>query len=173
MRKILQLGFAALALAAPLRAQFDEYKVKAAFLYNFARFVEWPAHAFKGPEDPLAICILGPDPFHGTLAQAVQGKTVEGRPFEVHQVSSDDACTCHILFVAASGRKRLAASVDSLRGVGVLTIGESPGFAQEGGIINLKLESGKVRFEVNVEAAERAQLRISSKLLSLAEIVKR
>ena len=152
----------------------DEYKVKAAFIYNFAKFLVWPAKVFNGPADPVSICILGDDPFHGALEQATSGKSVEGRGFSVRHLSNTDSgSNCQILFVSASGRKRFHALAENLKSGSVLSIGESPGFAAEGGILNFKVESGRVRFEINVQAAEQQQLQISSKLLSLAEIVKR
>ncbi len=151
----------------------DEYQVKAAFIYNFSKFVVWPARVFNSPADPVSICILGNDPFHGALEQATSGKSVEGRGFSVrHLAETDSGCNCRILFVHTSGLKRFRSLAENLKSSGVLTIGENPGFAVEGGIINFKLEGGRVRFEINVEAAEQRQLHISSKLLSLAEIVK-
>ena len=152
----------------------DEYQVKAAFLLNFAKFVVWPPRTGKVPADRFLICILGDDPFHGALEQETGGKKLDGRELEVRQVSDAGAAgNCHILFVSASGRKRFRASVERVRNSGVLTIGDSPGFAAEGAVIDFKFEGGKIRFEVNLEAADLEQLRISSKLLSLAEIVKK
>lgn len=151
----------------------DEYQVKAAFLYNFAKFVEWPPQAFKTPADPISICILGANPFGNALEQAVKGKAVEGRSFTVRQISDLNPCHCHILFVTASERKHFRSKLGSLKASGVLTVGDSQGFAADGGIINLKLEDAKVRFEINVDAAVEEQLRISSKLLGLAQIVRR
>ena len=160
-----------LALLGVARDEPDEYQVKAAFIYNFAKFVTWPAQAFKGPADPLAICVVGEDPFHGALEEAVRGKTIDGRPLAVKAIDKvESGCTCQILFVSHSGAKR---SLVEMFPNGVLIIGESPGFAAKGGgVINFKLQDGRVRFEINPEAADRQQLRISSKLLSLAEIVK-
>lgn len=169
---------ALLAAVTPLTgtspAPVDEYEVKAAFIYNFAKFVAWPARAFKSPADPVAICILGDDPFNGALERAVSGKTVEGRAFTVQQFRETDMeCDCQVLFVSSSGRKRFQSVAAGLKAAGVLIIGESMGFATEGGVINFKIESGKVRFEINVDAAEQQQLHISSKLLSLAQVVKK
>jgi hypothetical protein len=151
----------------------DEYQVKAAFLYNFAKFVEWPAHALKSSDDPLVICVIGRSPFGSLLEQAVSGKQIEGRPLVVREISeAHDALACQILFVAAGEKKRVPAILDQLKSGHVLTVGDIQNFAAAGGMINFKLEAGRVRIEVNVEAAERANLRISSKLLSLATIVK-
>ncbi len=157
-----------------LLGQIDEYQVKAFFLYNFAKYVDWPSHRFNSAADPLVICILGQNPFGGGLEQAVHGKAVEGRTVVVHQISDlHPQCDCHILFVGASERKRFRSSSALIRGSGVLTVGESEGFASDGGVINFKVEEGKVRFEINLDAAGQEQLHISSKLLSLARIVKK
>jgi hypothetical protein len=151
----------------------DEYRVKAAFLYNFAKFVEWPALTDKTGKNPLRICVLGQDPFGSVLGDTVNGKTVLGRPFLVTNVPNvSQAATCQILFISASEQKRIRSIIVQLRTPGVLTVGETEGFANQGGIVNFKLESGRVRLEINVEAAEQAKLRISSKVLSLAQIVK-
>jgi hypothetical protein len=151
----------------------DEYQVKAAFLYNFAKFVEWPAASFKGPNDPIAICVFGQSPVKGTLEQAVSGKTIGSRAFIVRQVSEVQAASsCHILFLSSSERKRLRSTLGEIKDGRILTVGETEGFAAEGGIVNFKLDDGKVRIQINVEAAEQAKLQISSKLLSLAQIVR-
>lgn len=163
----------AILAAAASAWQIDEYQVKAAFLYNFARFVEWPASAFEKPDDPVRICILGENPFGSALEQAISGKVVEGRRFIVRQVSNNEPVgRCQVLFVNSSERKRFRSLAAGLKGRGILTVGESSGFASDGGIINFKLEAGRVRFEINPDAAEQERLRISSKLLSLAQIVR-
>src|ERR1039457_211759 len=157
-----------------LRGQVDEYQVKAFFLYNFARYVEWPPESFKGVHDPIAICILGKNPFGGALEQAVAGKVLGARPFAVRQISDFPLdSSCHILFINSSERKRFRSMAGRLKGCAVLSVGETPGFTADGGVINFKLEDGKVRFEIDVEAAGREHLRISSKLLSLAQIAKK
>jgi hypothetical protein len=157
-----------------LRGQINEYQVKAFFLYNFARYVEWPSQSFKAVNDPIVICILGQNPFGSALDQAITGKVVEGRPFVVRRISDiQPGSNCHILFVNSSERKRFRSMAESLKGSGVLTVGETPGFTADGGVINFKLEDGKVRFEIDVDAAGRENLHISSKLLSLAQIAKK
>jgi len=166
----------AIALAALLPAlaggqATGEYQVKAACLFNFAKFVEWPAQTFKSPADSMSICILGPNPFGRSLDDAVDGKTIDGRKFVVRQVAEiEQAGGCQILFIALRPKKRAPGAPPAM--AGVLTVGESDGFAAGGGVIGFKLEGGRVRLEVNLEAAEQARLRISSKLLSLARIVK-
>jgi hypothetical protein len=157
-----------------LRGQIGEYQVKAFFLYNFARYVEWPSESFKTANDPIVICILGQNPFGSALDQAITGKLVEGRRFVVRQTADvPPSGNCHILFVNSSERKRFRSMAGRLKGSGVLSVGETQGFTADGGVINFKLEDGKVRFEIDVDAAGREHLRISSKLLSLAQIAKK
>jgi hypothetical protein len=172
-----RLNYAALIVTiflVPLCGQVDEYEVKSFFLYNFARYVEWPASSFKTSSDPIVICILGENPFGGALDRATAGKEVDGHPFAVRQLSAFPPDTvCHILFVSSSERKSFRSTVSGLKSAAVLTVGEFQTFTADGGIISFKLNEGKVRFEINVEAAERAHLHISSKLLNLAQIVKK
>ncbi len=163
-----------LVITAALLGQVNEYEVKAFFLYNITKYVEWPSQKFNSSDDPIAICILGQNPFGSALQQAIHGKVVEGRTLVVRQISDiQPLCKCHILFVNASERKRFRSTAGAVRGTGVLTVGETEGFVNDGGLINFKVEDGKVRFEVNVEAVGQEQLRISSKLLSLARIIKK
>ncbi|MEO8125549.1 MAG: YfiR family protein [Bryobacteraceae bacterium] len=164
------MGSTPVGLAA---GEIGEYEVKAAFLYNFARFVEWPATAFSGPRDPIVICILGDNPFGDSLSDAIRGKELAGRSFAVRRISELPLKSrCQILFVTSAGMKLLRPAAGTLKSAPILTVGETPGFGYEGGVINFKLEDGRIRFEINVEAAEQAHLNISSKLLSLAQIVK-
>jgi len=150
-----------------------EYQVKAAFLYNFAKFVEWPPQTFKAAKAPVRICILGENPFGSALGDAVGGKTVLGRPLVVSDVSSAvQGSDCQILFIGSSERKHLRAILAELRTTRVLTVGEMDGFASQGGIVNFRLIDGHVRLEINIEAAGQAGLRINSSVLSLATIVK-
>ncbi len=152
----------------------EEYRVKAAFLFNFAKFVDWPSQAFKTTRDPIAICVVGENLFGNAIEEAVNGKTVDGRGFLVRRLSNDQAATgCQILFISSSERSRFHAILGDLKTGGVLTVGEADNFAAEGGIINFKIEAGRVCLQVNVDAADQAKLHISSKLLSLAQIVKR
>ena len=163
-----------LTLVPVLFGQVDEYQVKAFFLYNFARYVQWPSQKFNAPADPIVICVLGQNPFGTDLEDAVRGKVVESRAVVVRHISDIyPQCHCHILFVSGPERKRFRSSLGAIKGSGILTVGETEGFANEDGVVNLKLEDGKVRFEINVRAAEEEQLRISSKLLNLARIVKK
>jgi hypothetical protein len=159
---------AALAAGGVWAQTIDEYQVKAAFLYNFAKFVDWPPEVFHGPADPISICLLGGNPFGRMLEEAVGGKSVGGRVFTVHQIDKiGQVAGCKVLYIAGS-RKRSPEETMA----GLLTVGEAEGFAASGGVIGFKLDGGKVRLEINVQAAEQRKLRISSKLLSLAQIVR-
>jgi hypothetical protein len=153
----------------------SEYLIKAGFIYNFAKLVEWPPTAFAQPDSPIVIGILGNDPFGATLDRIVADKKIDGRGFAVKRVkwSKDlrELKDCNILFVSSSEKDHVDSVVDGMKGLPILTIGDAPGFAKRGGIINFTLEDNKVRFEVNVEAAKHADLSISSRLLTLAKIV--
>ena len=157
------------SLARAQDAQPTEYEVKAAFLYNFARFIEWPADAFDGPQTPLVIGILGEDPFGSALDDIIARKTVRGRAVVVRRLHRDqDLRGCHLLFISASEKKRLPEILLSLRGSTVVTVSEIDRFIYSGGTINLLVENSRVRFEVNLDAAARARAKISAKLLALA-----
>lgn len=173
-RVLWALGAAVLFLGG-VRAQsptVGEYQVKAAFLYNFAKFVEWPPGSFADASSPLRICVLGQDPFGQELRRVTNEKIVNGHELQVTQlVDVQLARTCHILFIAASERAQLKRIFEGLRGADALTVGDSKGFAELGGIINFVMENNRVRFEVNHKAAEQAGLKISSKLLSVAKVV--
>ena len=149
-----------------------EYAVKAAFLYHFAQFVEWPEWAFKDAGTPLTYCTIGDDPFHGLLDAALQGKTVGARAVRVlHLKQPQEIPGCHILFLGAT-EKKLPPAVFSIAKINsILTVGESERFVQEGGMIGFLLEENKIRFEINLQPAQDAQLRISSRLLTLAKSV--
>jgi hypothetical protein len=166
---------AILMLLGSARAQSaaaGEYQVKAAFLYNFAKFVEWPPSAFRGATAPLQICILGRDPFGQGLRDIVSTKTVNGRKFEVdYLVDMQLARACHILFIASSEKARVKQILESMRGTVALTVSDTEGFAEQGGMIDFVLDNDRVVFEVNRNAAEQAGLKISSKLLSVARVV--
>jgi hypothetical protein len=175
-----RFAFAVLALLGPhcfVQAQApvaDEYPVKAAFLFNIAKFVEWPADSFKGADDAITICVLGQNPFGGALEDVVRNKTVANRPFIVRDISNaPQAGKCQIVFVSASERKRFRSILEDLKGRSILTVGEAEDFTANGGIVNFKLKDARVRIEIDIGAADRAKLHISSKLLSLAEISKK
>jgi hypothetical protein len=163
----------ALALAAgPLAAEADlEYPVKAAFLFNFTKFVDWPADAFAGEKSPLNLCVYGGDPFGKALDDLVANETVGGRPIAVRRVGRGaDLKACHVLFLSRAERERQAEVLADLRGAPVLTVGETDRFLADGGLVNFFLEANRVRFAVDLGAVERSRLKISSKLLRLARV---
>ncbi len=144
----------------------SEYAVKAAFLYNFAKFVEWPARTFAGAADPIVLCVLGENPFGTLLDDAVRDKTVNGRQISVHESKTLSAAAgCHIVFLASDS---LDESLSALANKSVLTVSDAESAVDRGAIIGLKLEERKVRFEVNLVAARKARLKLSSQLLKIA-----
>lgn len=160
------------ALPAQVRPP-SEYELKAAFLFNFAKFVDWPPNVFAGPESPFLVCVLGTDPFGITLDNALREKVIAEHPASVARVKRvADISGCQILFVAASESHLLPEVLAKLRGQSVLVIGETNDFASSGGVIQFTLEENRVRFFINTDAADRAGLKISSKLLALAKIVR-
>jgi hypothetical protein len=151
----------------------DELLVKAAFVFNFAQFVDWPADTFSSSDSPIIIGIIGSDPLAEAVAQSIQGKTAKGRPFSVRKQGLEASVRqCHIVVVTFRETSRLGKLTELLQGAPVLTVGESAGFAEHGGVINLVLEGGRIKMEVNVTAANSARLTVSSRLLSLAKIIK-
>ena len=148
----------------------NEYALKAAFLYKFASFVVWPD---TNASEPLCIGVVGEDPFGGALDEVVKGKSINGRPFEIRRLAPGQMPgKCQVLFISGSDKKKLPAVLDHVQGAAVLTVGDMPGFCENGGMIRLGLEDSRVRMEINPDAAEKAGLQLSSKLLSLARIVR-
>jgi len=165
---LLLLAAAAMLCAAEPTA--EEYHVKGAYLLNFAKFVDWPAQAFKGPTDPICICLMGANPFGPALDKAAHATTVANRQVTVREVSDgQQAAQCQIVFLSGSERKRAKKLIEAVQGANVLTVGESEGFVASGGVIGFKVEGDKVRIEIGTAAAEHAGLHISAKLLSLAQ----
>ena len=170
---------ALLALAATAARAQDSppasfrHEVEASFVYTIAKFVDWPPGAFPEAASPLIFALLGEDPIEESLARTVSGKTVGGHPIEVVRIrAQDDLVACHLLYVGRSEAARVDEVIESLRGSSTLTVGDLDRFAQRGGILRIRLEENLVRFEVNVDAAERARLQISSKILKLGKIVR-
>jgi hypothetical protein len=146
----------------------SEYEVKAAFLLNFTKFIAWPAAA-SPPDHSFPICVYGEDPFGKVLDQIVEGERVDNRPVTVRRISGSFTGPCRILFVGQSERdaRKILAEVPQ----GVLTVGDDGGFLHQGGMIGLAVENRRVRFDVDLRAAARAGLRVSSRLLSVARSV--
>ena len=148
------------------------YKIKAALLFNFAKFVEWPPEAFADKTSPWVIGVFaqkGQNPFENHLEQTIRGKKVNDRPLRVKECYSvTEATNCHILFICTSERERLPEIFDGLRDTHALTVGETDDFIKTGGMIKFFPQGDKIRFEINDDAAKKAGLKISSKLLSYA-----
>lgn len=153
-------------------ATFSEYEIKAAFLYNFAKFVEWPETVFVDSARSVYIGILGKDPFGSVIDKTIANKKVKGKPLAIRRFQKlEDLKLCHILFISASEKDSVTQILDTVENLSILTVGDMDQFAEKGGIINLLNKDNKVRFNINLIAAERANLKISSRLLKLAEIV--
>lgn len=169
---LLIFAAAGATVARSQSGEAGEYEVKAAFLYNFAKYVKWPATPAPASNSAFVIGIVGTDPFGAILDRTMQGKAVQGKPIVVQRYAKpDDVGACDMLFIGASESRNLAKLLAAVDKAPILTVGDMPEFAQRGGMINLVVDDNRVHFEVNVEAAERARLTPSSQLLRLAKIV--
>ena len=152
---------------------FTEYQIKAAFLFNFTQFIEWPTNAFTEVSAPIVIGVLGDDPFGTLLEQTVEGELVHGRKVVIKRSKHpDDLKACHLLFISRSEKGRLHQIREALRGSPVVTVSDMEQFAGRGGIIGFIIHENKVRFEINLNATEEAGVKISSKLIKLAVTVR-
>lgn len=166
------LIFFNLALSVELRAQLapSEYRVKAAYLFDFLKFVEWPEDSFADPLAPIVVGVVGEDPFGSALPEVVIGKTVQGRDLVLRRYRvGEDLRGAHLLFISASERKQLPQILSSVRGSSVLTVADTEGFLEAGGMIQFLSENNQIHFAVNVDAASKARLKMSSRLLTLAK----
>jgi hypothetical protein len=166
---------AATALEGTVRARAgadmaSDVAVKAAFLYNFAKFTEWPAF----PADAsLVLGVLGDDAVGAALTETIRGQLIEGHGLEVRRLTSETSPrSCHLLFVTGPEVRRVSSMLEEVRTLPILTVSDGAGFAQAGGMIELFVEGGHMRFAVNVDSVERARLHLSSRLLGLARIVR-
>lgn len=151
----------------------NEYQLKAAIIYNFPKFVEWPSLAGSNPNVPIVIGIIGEDPFGREIDDVMSGKTAGGRRLVIKRFARlKDLTPCHILFVSSSQKNNLKQIFDSVAGAGVLTVGETDRFVESGGVIHLNMSGGRVTLVINQAAAERAGIRISAKLLGLARVIR-
>lgn len=149
-----------------------EYDIKAVFLLNFTRFIEWPASGVDTENQPIVIGVLGDDPFGQGLDRAVRGERVNNRPLVVKRITRlDSPVNCAALFISRSERHRVGEILERLKGQPVLTVSDIPQFAELGGMVGLVSEGGKIRLRINVDVAKAANLAISSKLLRPAQIV--
>jgi hypothetical protein len=176
-RRIVGTSLLVVAMLVSTRAHAEnvpqgpsEYQVKAAFLYNFVKFVDWPATQ-ASQEGPIELCVLGKDPFGGALERVIEGKTVNGRPLAIRRISEITAAqSCHVLFVSASEAGRVSEITKAVHAWSVLTVSEIDRFSDRGGIITFLMEGQRVRFRINSKTASSAGLKISSKLLQLAVV---
>lgn len=165
-----------LVCAASLPAQRSspsEYEVKAAYLYNFGKFVQWPA-AVNSTDDAFTICVLGRDPFGATLDSTTSGESINAKKIVIKRIpNAQDAQGCRILFISSSEEGRLREILRALGSTSVLTVSELPHFTRDGGMVQFVMEANRVRFEVNLTVAESASLVLSSQLLKVATAVRR
>jgi hypothetical protein len=151
-----------------------DYQVKAAYLYNFGRFVEWPAHVGAANGDSFTVCVLGQDPFGPALDAVLAGESIGGKNVVAKRISNpQESVNCRILFLASAEGGRLNQIIQTLDKEAVLTVSDMPQFSQRGGMIQFVLEGNRVRFEVNLAATQRAGLTLSSELLKVATAVRR
>jgi YfiR/HmsC-like len=171
------IGMATLLLSgllpggAALASEFDEYAVKAAYLYNFAKYVEWPPEAFVSLDAPLLICVAGDNPFGGAL-DTLSGKLVESHPVVVRATPTAASFDkCHIVFISRAEQGRFKPLLTKLARLPILTVSDITDFARSGGMIGLTEADQRIRFDINLTVARQANLKLSSQLLKLATIV--
>lgn len=147
------------------------YKVKAAYLYNFTRLIEWPEESLADPEAPLRVCIVGEDPF-GSMLDPMTERKAKGRGIAIERMSrGDDYGLCHLLFISASEDERLPQILSMIGDRPALTVSDLTDFASQGGIIGFVIRDGKVRFEINLKRAREVGIRISARLLKIAMLI--
>lgn len=144
--------------------------VKAAFVFNFAKLVAWPAGRFEKEDSPLHVCLLPDDPMKSALSSALEGKLVGDRPVVVESAASDELKQCHVVFLGSTLERQYAEAMARARGAGVLIIDEGRAFAWPNGMIRLFTEDGRIRFELNVAAVEQAGLKVDPRMIRLARI---
>lgn len=169
------LAFVVFLAGLVVTAQMDEYSVKAGYLYNFSKYVAWPAEAFPAPGAPLLICIVGEDPFAGKLDQAVAGRTAgDGRRLQVKRISSAEPealRACQMAFVSKSEKHHAEEIISAVKGAPVFAVADFSSFAEQGGIANLRIEGTKVKVDLNMSAANRGNLKVSGRLQQVANLV--
>jgi hypothetical protein len=150
----------------------EEYQVKAAFLFHFAQFVDWPPGLMNNSDSPLILCIFDDEPSRQDFQSTIEGKAIGARVLHIRQISqSQEVQGCNILFLSRDEVQRQTAILRSLRGMPVLTVGETDDFLSNGGMIRFHLDQDKIRFDINLDGAESSHLKISSRLLLLATSV--
>lgn len=172
LRHLSPLLIGLLLLAGDASAALSEHRLKAVFLFNFSKFVEWPPSAFTAADAPFVIGVFGRDPFGSDLDDVVRGETVNGRRLQIQRVQTvQDAAACQILFIPESERANLDEILAALTRSNTLTVSDLDGAARSGAMIRLVTDHDKIRLRINVESARAAGLTISSKLLRASEIV--
>jgi len=167
------LGLTASPQADSMTEESVEYGIKLAFIYNFSKFVEWPASSYRSADAPLSICIVGSDPFSPKLEDELRRRKVGGRSVAIRKLKRGEPIgACQIVFVPLTANDDAARIVKELKGTSTLTVGEAEGFALQGGMINFSVQENRLHLEVNPLAADRAGLKVSSRLLNIATIVK-
>jgi hypothetical protein len=167
------IGLLFLGLPTSMSQQMitEEYQVKAVFLYNFSRFVEWPSSSYLTATSPFIIGILGDDPFGNYLEETVRGETVKSHIMTIHHFQNiNDIDNCHILFISYKDQDAIKRVLSSVQGKNILTVNESPNFARMGGMIQFYTENDKIKLMINSTSIKETQLQISSKLMSVARI---
>jgi hypothetical protein len=152
-----------------------DFQVKAAFLVNFPKYVDWPSAVVAETNSPITVAIFGDDNVAGEFENMIQGgRTISGRPVRLKRITKEEqiGADCQIVFIASSERQRVPAILEKVKGTGILTVGENEDFLQQGGIVNLVHRDRKIRLQINLDAAREAHLKISTRLLVAADMVK-
>ena len=175
-RQLISVPLSILAVAVSRAyGQMDEYSVKAGYIYNFSKYVTWPESVFPSQNSPFVICIVGDDPFAGRLDRAIAGKTAgEGRSLEIKRVTLANRAgfhECQIVFLSKSEKLRAAEFLGLLKESPTFTVADFDSFAEQGGIADLRVEGARVKVDLNVEAATRANLKISARLQQVGKLV--
>ncbi len=172
---VMVLSFLLIILSAGITSaqqiRSGEYNIKAAFVYNFTRFIEWPDSAFAEPRSPFVIGVIGADPFGSRLEAIMNGETVKGRPIQIRRFNNlSQSGNCHIVFVSGKTQADVKKLCEQLRGKPILTVSDRKNFDEEGGIIMFATEDNRIKVIINSTAAKASTLNISSKLLKIAEL---
>jgi hypothetical protein len=173
LKKWLILNALLLMQLSVVRAQDlpDEEQVKAVFIFNFTKFIDWPASAFSAPESPFIIGVVGKQSISSYLQEAIAGEYAAGRTIMIkHYSSPKDIRNCHILYIGSEDPEKVKSILATTQNQNILTVGDSPNFLRWGGMVRFFTEKGKIRLEINSDAARSSGIRISSKLLSVASI---
>jgi hypothetical protein len=149
-----------------------EYQIKAKYLYNFARFVDWPEESFQSPDSPFVIGIIGNDPYGIDLEKTIEGKQIKNRKFIIkHYQNLENLSSCHILFIGIDNKAGRSQIFNKIKKQGILTVGDDDSFAKDGGMINFIIKKERIRFQINREAVNQSPLKMSTTLLKMAVII--